>query len=68
MIGFRIRYVTPSGATAQVHCYEEKADLPVFDVEVVRDGEVVEYIPYLAGHAALEAFAARRRWREVARA
>lgn len=63
MIGNRAIYTTPEGHRATALCFDEVADLPVFDVEVVdADGEVVGYTPRIVGYFALADFALRRRW------
>jgi hypothetical protein len=65
MIGTRIKYRTPKGETAQVLCYDERSDLPVYDIEIVKDGEVVHHFE-VQGNAALEFVVAQRRWRAFA--
>lgn len=59
-----IRFVAPNGDHVVAVPFTTRADLPVFDIEVVRDARVVEYLADVAGCAALMALAGRRGWRE----
>lgn len=57
------RYVTPSGNRVSAIEVEERANLPVFDVEIVDShGEVVEHFE-ITGSYALQQKALDRRWR-----
>jgi hypothetical protein len=60
-----IRYTTPSGDQVTACAFATSADLPVYDIEVVRHGEVVEYIPRVIGHTGLTMLAATRHWKET---
>jgi hypothetical protein len=43
-IGSTLKFKTRSGDTVQMMVTEERADLPVYDYEIIdRDGEVVEH-------------------------
>lgn len=64
MVGTRIKYRAPNGDVVHALQYDTRADLPVFDIEIVRAGEVVRNYE-IAGYYALLAEAARRRWVEA---
>lgn len=55
-------FTAPNGDRVSAVQYDERASLPLFSVEVVRAGEVVELIEPVFGHTGLMALAQRRRW------
>jgi hypothetical protein len=61
-VGSRAKFKTRSGDTVQMLVTEERADLPVYDYEIVdRDGEVIEHGEIL-GHFAMLMRAQTRGW------
>lgn len=64
-LGSIIKYTTVTGDTVNVMHTEDRADLPVFDYEIVdRDGEVVDHGEVL-GDTALTFFAHQKRWTPI---
>lgn len=64
MIGTVIRYIAPNGDRVSALCYDERADLPHFDIEIVNsEGEVTEHF-IIRGSYALDVVAQRRGWEE----
>lgn len=61
MLGEKHTYRTPMGDRVQVLCVEVRADLPVYDIEVVRDGDVIDYFQVRGWHT-LVSEAQRRHW------
>lgn len=59
----KFKYRDRHGNTVSVLMYDERADLPVFDAEVIdAQGEVIEYIDPIISYTALDALARRRGW------
>ena len=56
------RYVTPAGDLVQVNTAGERANVAVFDVEVIRDGDVVEYFEDVTRWY-IQSLEQRRGWR-----
>jgi hypothetical protein len=61
-IGSRATFKTASGNTVQMMVTEERADLPLYDYEIIdRDGEVLEHGEIL-GYFAMSLRAQTRNW------
>ena len=58
-LGARATFRTRTDDRVEALCTEERNAMPIFDVEIVRDGEVIEYLPHVYGHSGLMALAER---------
>jgi hypothetical protein len=63
VLGHRANFTDPQGRRVQALCYDERANLPVYCIEILDSNhKVVEYIEAVFGHSGLMDMARRRGW------